>query len=166
MKRLTIPLLTVCLAVAVAGCGSSNSTSPTPSNLVVFTVNLLPSNETPPITNGENTARGTAVITVHKDTNVIDMNVSVNSFPAGSVLNNAHIHGPNAPAGVGPAGVFVGSGIAAAGFPSLVNGAATFTASPPATADQVAQILANPSQFYFNVHSVANGGGVMRGQLQ
>ena len=166
MKRLTIPLLAVCLAVAAAGCGS-NSTAPTSNNLVVFTVTLLPSNETPPITNAENTARGTAVITVHKDTNAIDMNVSVTGFPAGSVLNNAHIHGPNAPAGVGPAGVFIASEIAAANFPALVNGAATFsTTVTDAAADKVAQVLANPSQFYFNVHSVANGGGVMRGQLQ
>ena len=165
MKRLTIPLLTVCLATAVAGCGSSNSTSPTPSNLVVFTVTMLPSNEVPPITNAENTARGTAVVTVHKDTNVIDMSVSVTGLQANSVLNNAHIHGPNAPAGVGGS-VFVGSGFTAANFPAVVNGAATFTASPSASADQVAQILANPTQFYFNVHTVANGGGVMRGQLQ
>src|SRR5215471_13023452 len=114
MKRLTIPALVVCLAIAAAGCGSSNSTPTTPSNLVVFTVTLLPSNETPPITNAENVARGTAIVTIHKDTNVIDMNVSVNSFPAGAVLNNAQIHGPNAPAGVGRAGVFVGSGIVAA----------------------------------------------------
>lgn len=165
MKRLTIPFLTVCLATAVAGCGSSNSTSPTPSNLVVFTVQMSPSNEVPPITNAENTARGTAVVTVHKDTNVIDMNVSVTGLQSNSVLNNAHIHGPSAPVGV-PAGVFVGSGITGGNFPAVVNGAATFTASPSASADQIAQILANPSQFYFNVHTAANGGGVMRGQLQ
>jgi hypothetical protein len=154
------------MAAIAAGCGSSNSTPTAPSNTVVYTVNLLPSNETPPITNAENVARGTAVITIHKDTNVIEMAVSVTGLLAGSVLNNAHIHGPNAPAGVGPAGVFVGSGIAAAGFPAVVNGAATFTASPQATADQVTQILANPSQFYFNVHTATNPGGVMRGQLQ
>ena len=163
MKRLMIALGVVTLAAGAARCGSKSPTTPT--NTVIFTVTLLPSNETPPITNGENVARGTAVITVHKDTNVIDMNVSVTGFPAGAVLNNAHIHGPNAPAGT-PAGVFVGSGIAGANFPALVNGAATFTASPTASADQVAQILANPSQFYFNVHSVLNGAGVMRGQLQ
>jgi hypothetical protein len=162
MKRIAIGVVT--LAIGAAGCGSS-STPTTPSNLVVFTVNLVPSNEVPPVTNAENVARGTAVITIHKDTNVIDMNVSVTGFPTGSTLNNAHIHGPNAPAGV-PAGVFVGSGITGANFPPLVNGAATFTASPQASADQVAQILANPAQFYFNVHSVANGAGVMRGQLQ
>jgi hypothetical protein len=165
MTRLTTTLGAITLAAIAAGCGSSN-TPTTPSNTVVYTVNLLPSNETPPITNSENVGRGTAVITIHKDTNVIEMNVSVNSLPAGSVLNNAHIHGPNAPTGVGPASVFVPSGIAAASFPALVNGAATFSASPQATADQVTQILANPSQFYFNVHTAANPGGVMRGQLQ
>lgn len=168
MRRMTIALGVVTLVAVAAGCSSkNNSSTPTgPSNTVTFNVNLLPSNETPPITNAENTARGTAVITVHKDTNVIDMVVTVTGFPAGSVLNNAHIHGPNAPTGVGPAGVFVGSGISAANFPALVNGTASFSASPTATADQVSQILANPSQFYFNVHTVANGGGVMRGQLQ
>lgn len=165
MKRLTMPLLTVCLAGAAAGCGSSNSTAPTSSNLVVFTVNLLPSNETPPITTGENVARGTAVITVHKDTNAIDFAVSLNSFPAGSSLTAAHIHGPSAPAGV-PASVYVGTNLTAGNAPSLASGSATFSDTESPGADKVAAILANPSQFYFNVHTAQNGGGVMRGQLQ
>ena len=167
MKRLTIPLLIICLATAVAGCGSSKSTPTTPSNTVVFTVNLLPSNETPPVTNGENTARGTAVITVHKDTNTIDFAVSLNSFPAGSSLTAAHIHGPNAPAGT-PASVFIGTGLTSGNAPAIVNGSASFTFNgvAPQSPDQITQILANPSQFYFNVHTVQNGAGVMRGQLQ
>lgn len=161
MKRLAIPV--AILALALAGCGSDNSTPTTPSNLTVFTVSLLPSNENPAITNAESVARGTAVITVHKDTNQIDFQCSVNSFPAGSALNNAHIH--NGAAGV-PAGVFVGTGITAANFPTIVNGAATFTITQTATADQVNQILANPAGFYFNLHSAQNPGGVMRGQLK
>jgi hypothetical protein len=167
MKRLTIALGVITLAVAAAGCGSK--TTPTsPSNLVIFTVQLLPSNETPPITNAENVARGTAVITIHKDTNVIDFAVSLNSFPAGSTLTAAHIHGPNAPAGV-PAGVLIGTGLTAANAPALVNGAATFSFNgvpPPQGPDQISQILANPANFYFNVHTVMNGAGVIRGQLQ
>jgi hypothetical protein len=167
MKRLTIPLLAVSLAIGAAGCGSSNSTTPTSNNLAVFTVTLLPANETPPISNAENVARGTAVITIHKDTNVVDFAVSVNGFPAGSSLIAAHIHGPNAPAGV-PAGVFLGTGLTAGNAPAITNGSATFTFNsvPPQHADDITQILANPSQFYFNVHTVQNGGGVMRGQLQ
>jgi len=62
MKRLAIPV--AILALALAGCGSDNSTPTTPSNLTVFTVSLLPSNENPAITNAESVARGTAVITV------------------------------------------------------------------------------------------------------
>ena len=167
MKRLTIALGLITLAAGAAGCG--NKGTPTnPSNLVIFTVPLLPSNETPPITNAENVARGTAVITVHKDTNTIDFAVSVNSFPTGSSLTAAHIHGPNAPAGVA-AGVYIGTGLTAGNAPALSNGAATFTFNgvpPPQSADQITQILANPSSFYFNVHTAMNGGGVMRGQLQ
>lgn len=162
MKRLAIPV--AILALALAGCGSDSSTPTQPSNLTVFTVNLLPSNEVPPLPDSsENTARGTAVITVHRDTNAIDMNISVNSFPAGSAFNNAHIH--NGAAGV-QAGVFVGTGLTAATFPPITNGSATFSVSVTATADQVTQILANPAGFYFNLHTVKNPSGVMRGQLR
>jgi len=161
MKRLAIPV--AILALALAGCGSDSSTPTTPSNLTVFTVNLVPANEVPPITNAESVARGTAVITIHKDTNTIDFQCSVNGFPAGSALNNAHIH--NGAAGV-PAGVFIGTTISAANFPPLVNGAATFSISVTDTADKINQILANPAGFYFNLHTVSNPGGVMRGQLK
>jgi CHRD domain-containing protein len=163
MKRLAIPV--AILALALAGCGSDNSTPTTPSNLVIFSTSLTPQAEVPPITTAESVARGTATITIHKDTNQIDFQCSVTGFPAGSALNNAHIHGPNAPAGV-PASVFVGTGISAANFPTLNNGAATFQITQTATADQINQILANPQNFYFNLHSVANPGGVMRGQLK
>jgi CHRD domain len=161
MKRLAIPV--AILAIGLAACGGSNSTPTQPSNITVFTVAMLPSNEVPPVTNAETSARGTAVITVHKDTNVIDFNVSVNSFPAGATFNNAHIH--NGAAGV-PAGVFVGTGLTTATFPAITNGSATFTVSVTATADQVTQILANPAGFYFNLHTVSNPSGVMRGQLK
>jgi hypothetical protein len=164
MKRLMIGLAATCLAVAVAGCGSKSSTAPTSSNLAVFTVTMLPSNEVPPVTNAEQSARGTVIITIHKDTNVIDFAVNVSGFPAGAAFNNAHIH--NAAAGV-PGGVFIGSGLAAADFPAINNGSATFTFSVSnAGADKVSQILANPAGFYFNLHTTANPGGVMRGQLQ
>jgi hypothetical protein len=161
MKRMAIAV--VILAVGAAGCGSS-STPTNPSNLTVYTIQLLPSNEVPPVTNAENVARGTAVITIHKDTNTIDFQVSMNSFPAGSQLTAAHIH--HAPAGVA-AGVFFGTPLSAANAPALVNGAATlsYTGTQP-TADQVTQILADPAGFYFNVHTTSNGSGVMRGQLQ
>jgi len=128
-------------------------------------VQLSPANEVPPVTNAENTARGTAVITVHSDSNTIDFAVSLNSFPTTSVLTAAHIH-PGA-AGVN-GGVLVGTGLTSGNAPSLATGSATFTFNgvAPNSADAITQILANPQNFYFNVHSTANGGGVMRGQLR
>ena len=162
MKRLGIAVIT--LAIGLAGCGSDSNNPGGPSNTTVFTVPLSALNEVPPVTNAENTARGTAVITINSQANTIDFNVSLNSFPTTSVLTAAHIH-PGA-AGVN-GGVLIGTGLTTTNAPSLSSGSATFTFSAvPGTADQIAQILANPQNFYFNVHTSANGSGVMRGQLR
>ena len=161
MKRLAIAVTV--LAIGAAGCGSKSTTTPS-SDLVVFNVPLSALNENPPITNAESTARGTAVITINKVTNMIDFEVSLNSFPAGSAVNIAHIHGP-APRS-GNAGILVGTGLTA-GNVALTNGAGTFRfPAVQATAAQVTQILGAPDQHYFNVHTTLNGGGAIRGQLQ
>lgn len=161
MKRLAIAVSI--LAIGAAGCGSKNPGQP--STTTIFTVPLSALNENPPITNAEATARGTAVITIDSAKNTIDFNVSLNSFPAGSIVNIAHIHGPNAPAGVN-AGILVQTGLTP-GTVTLTNGSGTFSflqvTSTPAT---VASILAAPQNFYFNVHTTLNGGGAIRGQLQ
>ena len=163
MKRLGIAVTVLALGFA-AGCGSSNNNNPGPSTTTVFTVQLLPSNENPPITNAEQSARGTAVITVHSDTNTIDFSVSLNSFPTTSTLTAAHIH-PGV-AGVN-GGVLIGTGLSSTNAPSLSSGSATFTfTGVTASADNINQILANPQNYYFNVHTSANGPGVMRGQLR
>ena len=166
MKRMGIAATVLALGLGAAGCGDDNNGNPGgPSNTTVFTVNLLPSNENPPITNAEQSARGTAVITVHSDTNTIDFSVSLNSFPTNSTLTAAHIH----PGATGVNGtVLIGTGLTAGNAPSLASGSATFTFTGVAETQggQVAQILANPQNFYFNVHTSANPSGVMRGQLR
>jgi hypothetical protein len=162
MKRLAI--VVSILAIGAAGCGSK-STPTTPSNTTIFTVQLSPANEVPPVTNAESTARGTAVITINSQTNTVDFNVSLNSFPAGAAVNIAHIHGPNGPAGQ-TAPVLVSTTLTA-GTVVLTNGAGTFSFnSVTASAANISAILANPQNFYFNVHTTANPGGVMRGQLR
>jgi hypothetical protein len=168
MKRLAIAVSM--LAVGVAGCGSS--TSPTaPSNLKIFTVQLSPSLETPPITNAENTGHGTAVITFHTDTNTIDFAFSMAGFPANTNVTLAHIH-PGAVGVPGPAQIGV-PGLSGSTPLLLTDGSGTFSANAvPAAADaataasRVQAILAAPQNFYFNVHTSGNPGGVMRGQLQ
>ena len=161
MKRLAIAVSI--LAIGAAGCGSKNPGSP--STATIFTVQLSALNENPPITNAEATARGTAVITIDSAKNTIDFNVSLNSFPTGSAVNIAHIHGPNAPAGTN-ASVLVSTGLTAGNVP-LTNGAGTFSfLQVTASAANIAAILAAPQNFYFNVHTALNGGGAVRGQLQ
>jgi hypothetical protein len=172
MKRMAIAVVT--LAVGAAGCGSKSSTTGPSNQPVIFTANLAASNEVPPVTNGDSNAKGTAVITFHPTRDsagnvtggTIDFNISVSGFPNGTTIILSHIHGPNAPAGV-PAGVFIDTGLTAGTAIQLPNGTGTysFTGVNPPQQDRVAQVLANPSQFYFNAHTPANPGGAIRGQL-
>ena len=167
MKRLAIAICMV--AVGASGCGSSTPTNP--SSFKVFTVSLLPANEVPPVTNAEQSGRGTAVVTIHSDTNTVDFSFSLTGFPANTNVILAHIH-PGA-AGVN-GGALVGVTGLSAGTPLLLtDGTGTFTVSgvsaqsnANSAATNVSNILAAPQNFYFNVHTTNNPGGVMRGQLQ
>jgi len=157
------------LAIGVAGCGSSSPTSP--STLKLFSVQLLPANENPPITNAENVGHGTAVITIHTDTNTVDFSISMSAFPANTNVILAHIH-PGA-TGVNGGALIGVTGLAASTPLVLTGGSGTYTATGvPAAADattaasRIQSILAAPQNFYFNVHTTNNPGGVMRGQLQ
>jgi hypothetical protein len=170
MKRLS--LLVVALGVMVSGCGSSSSTAPTTPTNPTFTATLLPASESPAIVGAEATGSGTATVTLvtTKDGagNVTSATatyvVNLSGFPAGTPINAAHIHGPNAPAGVN-AGVLVNSGITP-GQNVLTTGSGSFTTPNLTVTPEVAnQILASPGTFYFNVHSTLNPGGVARGQL-
>jgi len=160
-----------------AGCGSSTPVTPT-NQPTVFNVQLSAANEVPPITDAESTARGTAIITVKPEKDgsgtitggTIDFSVSLNGLTSTTVLTAAHIH-PGA-AGIN-GGVLVGTGLTAQDNIPVTNGAATFSklnvdakSTNNSAATNIQAILANPSGFYFNVHSALHGGGVMRGQLQ
>ena len=161
MKRLAIAV--AILAIGAGGCGGSSNPN-NPSDITVFTVPLSALNENPPVSNAESTARGTAVITINKATNTIDFNVSLNSFPAGSVVRIAHIHGP-APR-TGNASVLVDTKLAP-GDVTLTEGFGTFSFEQVTTsAANITAILAAPENHYFNVHTALNGGGAVRGQLR
>lgn len=69
-----------------------------------------------------------------------------------------HIHGPNGSTG-SPAGVFIGLGTSSSG-PGLLDGSLTH-----APLSDLSLILANPSDFYVNIHNVDFGPGAIRGQL-
>lgn len=169
MKRLAIAITMA--AVGVAGCGSSSPSSPSPATLKIFTVQLSPANEVPPPGNSENSGHGTAVITIHTDTNTVDFAISMTGFPSNTKVILAHIH-PGA-RGVNGGALIGVVGLSAASPLVLANGAGTFTANGVAAAadsatatSRIQSILAAPQNFYFNVHTANNPAGVMRGQLQ
>jgi hypothetical protein len=111
------------------------------------------------------------VITIHTDTNTVDFAISMEGFPAGTNVILAHIH-PGVTGQNGGALIGV-TGLAATTPLPLANGSGTYTANGVSAqstnnsaATNIANILAAPQNFYFNVHTTNNPGGVMRGQLQ
>ena len=159
MKRFLSPVILMALTIfAVA----SLMTRPARADIVVFTAQLLASNEVPPVSNADANAFGTATVTLDTTANTARFDVSVQGV-ASPVLILAHIH--EGAAGVnGP--VRVDSGLSPANPVAVVNGNAAFTRTNLAVPTDVRdRILANPAGFYFNVHSSLNPGGVVRGQL-
>jgi hypothetical protein len=170
MNRVFQPLVALILGFGLAACGSESPTSPSPASTERFTATLLPANEVPPIANNEAGGSATATITfnVTKDSagyvTAASMDVSVTAvgFPDGTALTNAHIH-PGAAGSNG--GVFVSLGLTA-GEVTFPSGGGSFSKTGIAlTVDQANAILANPSGFYFNIHTALNPNGVARGQL-
>jgi hypothetical protein len=94
----------------------------------------------------------------------VHFSVSLSGFPEGTRINISHIHrgatGVNGPIVVNTD--LVSGEIAPLGSGGSVNYVKLSKVATPAIATE---ILANPANFYFNVHSTLNPGGVARGQL-
>ena len=173
MNRLAVLVLAL---ATFAACGSKTPAAPSSNpNQVKFTAALLPSNEVPAITDAEASGRGTGTVTLNltKDAAgtitavTADFNLDVNSFPAGTPITAAHIH-PGA-AGVN-GGVMVSMGLGT-GEIVLVTGTQTGiskkgqTNGGTFTPAQAQDMINNPQNYYFNIHSQLHSGGVARGQL-
>jgi hypothetical protein len=170
MRRLA--LFAVALALGAPACDDDNPVGPSNSGPIVFTAELRASNEVPAITGAEASAQGTATITfsVPRDGSgnvtgegVWNVQALLSGFPAGSSITLAHIH--TGAAGVG-GGVFVNTGQQATSPVPINGGSAEINyESVRITQLQAQTVLNNPPGYYFNMHSPANPGGVVRGQL-
>jgi len=169
MRHWGVLALAACVAVA-AGCGSDSPTTPSQPNTVTFTAALLPSNEVPPVSNAEQSGRGTATITFNLtrdsagaiQSGSVLFRYDLTGFPAGTTINLSHIH--TGAAGVaGP--VLIGTGQTAATALGLPAGAGSYEITATSDAATLQSIIDNPANFYFNIHSSTNPGGVARGQL-
>jgi hypothetical protein len=163
MKGLGMLLLAAC--VLTIACGEDDGPTAPSGAPVVFTAQLRPANEVPPVTNAESGGSGAVQITF--DTtgggSTASFHIQLSGFPSGTTIVGAHIH-PGA-AGVN-GGVIVNTGVTAASPLTLSEGFTSFNATNiNVNADTAQAIINNPGGFYFNVHSPLNPGGVARGQL-
>jgi hypothetical protein len=171
MHRSALIALLVCSAAAAAACGDNDSPS-SPSNLpVIFSAVLRPANEVPPVSNAESAGVGAVQITFNLTRDAAgaisggtaDFYFQASGFPGDTAVQGAHIH-PGAAGVNGP--VIIGASLTAANRRALANGMIEYRESGIAmSAANAAAVVANPSAFYFNIHSPANPGGFARGQL-
>jgi hypothetical protein len=172
MKRYAIMAAAGILAAA---CGSSpSSPSNTQPNTIFFTAALAFANEIPtiPTSNADANARGTGTFTLNLTRDgagaITDATgtfvYSLSGFPAGTVIRATHIH-EGGPAVSG--NVVIDTGLTAATAITLADGTLTNQtfANRAVGATLANQIIANPNNYYFNVHSGVNPGGAVRAQL-
>lgn len=156
-------------ALALSAACDDSPTEPG-DETITFTAQLSPANEVPPVTNTEASGSGTATIRFDVDRNssgvitavTANFQVTLAGFPAATPLTVAHIH-TGASGAIGD--IIVNTGLTA-GEVSLTNGSGGFTKTAITVTPNIAQdIINNPGNYYFNVHSVLNPGGVARAQL-
>ena len=151
------------LTLAIAGLFVLLVSAQAQAQTYVFTAQLSGSNETPGVLTG---AGGTATVTINNTARTIEWVVDVYNFPTGLTAAHIHVGGPglagptvvNFPVTVGISNDFRISG--SAGAADITNRTAQGIGS---WEDVVQSALAG--QMYVNVHSQANGGGEVRGQL-
>ncbi|MFC5523560.1 CHRD domain-containing protein [Polaromonas jejuensis] len=141
--RISLAAMTVLAAAAITGCGMMGSQS----NLVAFTTQLRAANEVPPNTSR---ASGSVDAVFNKDTNLFRWKVKFTGLTGPAT--GAHFHGPAA-IGSNAGVVLPWTGP----ITSPLEGSATLT---PA---QAADLMAG--RWYANVHTAANPGGEIRGQM-
>lgn len=142
MRRLILPLLAVSLP-ALAGCATIASTVGSSWNTALVGQQEVPGPGSP-------SATGTARVTADATTNTICADITVSGLAAPTM---AHIH-------KGARGV--------AGPPILtletpVNGASSKCFSVEKAL--AASLIADPANFYVNIHTAAYPSGAIRGQL-
>lgn len=146
LNRLSLAAFAVVAASAITGCGMMSRQS-AQSNMVAFTTQLRGANEVP-----ANTSQGSGSVdaVLNKDTNLLRWKVSYSGLSGPATAGHFH----------GPAAVGANAGVVVPWTSSMnspMEGSATLT---PA---QAADLMAG--RWYANVHTAANPGGEVRGQM-
>lgn len=129
------------LVAGLAGCSAMQ-----PSNTVNFSAKLSGANAVPAITTS---GTGMVQATLNKDTNILKWQVTYSGLTGPATAG--HFHGPAA------ADSNAGVVVPFTSVTSPIEGQATLTPS------QVSDLMAG--KWYANIHTAANKGGEIRGQL-
>jgi hypothetical protein len=129
-------------AISMASCTSTNS------NVVNMGATMNAASEVPP---NASAGTGNAVVKLDKATKTLTWTVTYGGLTGDATA--AHFHGPAAPGANAPVVVPIGMG-------SVPNPA---TGSKVLTDDQIADLTSG--KWYVNVHTKANPGGEIRGQV-
>ena len=141
--RLAFAAMSLVAAATISGCGMMSPSS----NLVALTTQLRAANEVP-----RNASQGSGSVdaVLNKDTNLLRWKVSYTGLSGPATAGHFH----------GPAAVGVNAGVVLP-WPGTMStpseGSATLTAA------QAADLMAG--RWYANVHTAANPGGEVRGQM-
>lgn len=144
-RRFALAALALAATVAAAGCGMMGG-SGSMSSASSMNVPLSAANEVPP-----NASTGSGSGRVDLDGNVLKWSVSYSGLTG--PVTAGHFHGPALPgSNAGVVLPFTGS------LASPITGTATLT---PAQVDDV-----KAGKWYINLHTAANPGGEIRGQVR
>jgi CHRD domain len=145
--RVTLLAASVATTLAFVGCSSTSMSMPmSNSNVASFGASLSGASEVPP---NATAGSGTLTATLDKSTSVLKWKLTYSGLTGPATM--AHFHGPAMPGT--NAGVVVP-------FPSPASPAEGQTTL---SAAQVADLMAG--KWYTNVHTAANPGGEIRGQV-
>ena len=146
ISRLVLASFTLVAASAVVGISGCGMMAPA-SIMVAFTTQLRGANEVPP---NASAGSGSVDAALNKDTMQLRWKVNFSGMTGAPTAGHFH----------GPAAVGANSGVALGWTNPITNG---MEGSATLTAAQAADLMAG--KWYANIHSAANPGGELRGQM-
>jgi len=180
MYKRAIALTLFAAAIVATACGDDDDTTQPISKIVHFSATMTPAGEPGPLA-GNPTGSGTFTATLDTSTNVFVWTGTFTGLTGNATLG--HIHGPFLQGATGTAPVILNfdpAASTAAGFSGVTftglktapsgsfSGQAILNASLPLSTaingDSLRKLLLNNAA-YVNIHTAANGGGEIRGQI-